>query len=50
MKSIQSGEFFELSKLLPENLHGLGSPHEEVAFHLAFGEDQEIVMPALKQL
>ena len=42
MKSIQSGEFFELSKLLPENLHGLGSPHEEASFHLALGENSTI--------
>ncbi len=42
IKSIQSGEFFDLSKLLPENLHGFSAQADTQSFHLALGENSTI--------
>ncbi len=40
--SIQSGEFFYLSKLLPENLHGFTASLDSQSFHLAVGENSTL--------
>ena len=39
--TIQSGEFFDLSKLLPENLHGFAH-HDKDALQLSMGSDSTI--------
>eukprot|EP00112_Aurelia_sp_Birch-Aquarium-sp1_P026059 Seg90.11 transcript_id=Seg90.11/GoldUCD/mRNA.D3Y31 product="hypothetical protein" protein_id=Seg90.11/GoldUCD/D3Y31 len=42
IKAIQSGEFFELSKLLPKNLHKMQIDSDENEFSLSVGKNSEL--------